>query len=202
MRSAWQARSRGDRAGRRTAVVRARLSDQADPAGRAVPARRRRRLLRARRAASRCPKRSASRSSSRTRPARAAWSAPSWSRRRRRTATRCCSATSRRWRSTSGIYPKMPYDPVKDFTPIVRTVDVNYVLVVHPSVPAKTVRRAHRLREGESGQARLRLGGQRQPAASRRPSSSRRRRAPTWSTCRTRAAARWSPICSAAPCSW
>jgi len=38
-----------------------------------------------------------------------------------------------------GIYPKMPYDPLKDFTPIVRTVDVNYVLVVHPSVPAKTV---------------------------------------------------------------
>ena len=38
-----------------------------------------------------------------------------------------------------GIYPKMPYDPVKDFTPIVRTVDVNYVLIVHPSVPAKTV---------------------------------------------------------------
>ena len=38
-----------------------------------------------------------------------------------------------------GIYPKMPYDPLKDFTPIVRTVDVNYVLVVHPSVPARTV---------------------------------------------------------------
>jgi len=38
-----------------------------------------------------------------------------------------------------GIYAKMPYDPLKDFTPIVRTVDVNYVLVVHPSVPAKNV---------------------------------------------------------------
>ncbi len=38
-----------------------------------------------------------------------------------------------------GIYPKMAYDPAKDFTPVVRTVDVNYVLVVHPSVPAKTV---------------------------------------------------------------
>lgn len=38
-----------------------------------------------------------------------------------------------------GIYPKMPYDPLKDFTPVVRTVDVNYVLVVHPSVPARTV---------------------------------------------------------------
>ena len=38
-----------------------------------------------------------------------------------------------------GIYPKMPYDPQKDFAPVLRTVDVNYVLVVHPSVPVKTV---------------------------------------------------------------
>jgi len=38
-----------------------------------------------------------------------------------------------------GIYPKMAYDPARDFTPIMRTVDVNYVLVVHPSVPANTV---------------------------------------------------------------
>jgi tripartite-type tricarboxylate transporter receptor subunit TctC len=38
-----------------------------------------------------------------------------------------------------GVYPKMTYDPVKDFTPVVRTVDVNYVLVVHPSIAAKTV---------------------------------------------------------------
>ncbi|HVE51098.1 MAG TPA: tripartite tricarboxylate transporter substrate-binding protein, partial [Casimicrobiaceae bacterium] len=39
----------------------------------------------------------------------------------------------------AGIYPKMPYDPVKDFTPIMRTIDVNYVLVVHPSVPVNSV---------------------------------------------------------------
>jgi tripartite-type tricarboxylate transporter receptor subunit TctC len=38
-----------------------------------------------------------------------------------------------------GIYDKMPYDPRKDFTHIVRTVDVNYVLVVHPSLPVKNV---------------------------------------------------------------
>jgi tripartite-type tricarboxylate transporter receptor subunit TctC len=39
----------------------------------------------------------------------------------------------------AGIYAKMPYDPAKDFTPIMRTIDVNYALVVHPSVRAKTV---------------------------------------------------------------
>jgi tripartite-type tricarboxylate transporter receptor subunit TctC len=33
----------------------------------------------------------------------------------------------------------MPYDPLKDLTPVVRTVDVNYVLVAHPSVPVKSV---------------------------------------------------------------
>ena len=38
-----------------------------------------------------------------------------------------------------GVYPKMTYDPTKDFTPIVRTVDVNYALVVNPVVPARTV---------------------------------------------------------------
>ena len=38
-----------------------------------------------------------------------------------------------------GIYAKMPYDPLKDFTPIIQTVMVNYVLVVNPSVPARTV---------------------------------------------------------------
>ena len=38
-----------------------------------------------------------------------------------------------------GIYPKMPYDPLKDLTAVVRTVDVNYMLVVHPSLPVKTV---------------------------------------------------------------
>src|SRR4029078_11353032 len=37
------------------------------------------------------------------------------------------------------IYPKMPYDPLRDFTPIVRTVDVNYALVVNPALPVKTV---------------------------------------------------------------
>ena len=38
-----------------------------------------------------------------------------------------------------GIYARLPYDPMKDFTPIIRTVDVNYVLIVHPSLPVKTV---------------------------------------------------------------
>ena len=34
---------------------------------------------------------------------------------------------------------KLPYDPVKDFAPIVLMVTVPNILVVHPSVPAKTL---------------------------------------------------------------
>ena len=39
-----------------------------------------------------------------------------------------------------GLYSKMTYDPRKDLTPIVRTVAVNYVMTVHPSVPARSVK--------------------------------------------------------------
>ena len=38
-----------------------------------------------------------------------------------------------------GVYASMPYDPLRDFTPVMHTVDVNYALVIHPAVPVKTV---------------------------------------------------------------
>jgi tripartite-type tricarboxylate transporter receptor subunit TctC len=37
------------------------------------------------------------------------------------------------------LYAKMPYDHVKDFTPVILVAGVPNVLVVHPSVPANTV---------------------------------------------------------------
>jgi tripartite-type tricarboxylate transporter receptor subunit TctC len=36
---------------------------------------------------------------------------------------------------TPGLYPKLPYDPLKSFTPIAWVARVPNVLVVHPSVP-------------------------------------------------------------------
>jgi len=36
------------------------------------------------------------------------------------------------------LYKSLPYDPLKDLVPIVQVADVPNVLVVHPSVPAKT----------------------------------------------------------------
>jgi tripartite-type tricarboxylate transporter receptor subunit TctC len=38
------------------------------------------------------------------------------------------------------LYSKLPYDPVKDFEPVARAVSALNVLVVHPSVPAKSVK--------------------------------------------------------------
>jgi tripartite-type tricarboxylate transporter receptor subunit TctC len=40
----------------------------------------------------------------------------------------------------AGLYSKMPYDTVKDFTPVTLVASVPNVLVVHPSLPANSVK--------------------------------------------------------------
>ena len=37
------------------------------------------------------------------------------------------------------LYPKLPYDPLKDFAPVTQGTYYGYVLIVHPGVPAKNV---------------------------------------------------------------
>ncbi|MEO7727295.1 MAG: tripartite tricarboxylate transporter substrate-binding protein, partial [Burkholderiales bacterium] len=37
------------------------------------------------------------------------------------------------------LYSKLPYDPVRDFAPVTQGTYYAYVLVVHPSVPAKNI---------------------------------------------------------------
>jgi tripartite-type tricarboxylate transporter receptor subunit TctC len=37
------------------------------------------------------------------------------------------------------LYSKLPFDPVKDFTPVVHVASVTNLMVVHPSVPANSV---------------------------------------------------------------
>ena len=51
-----------------------------------------------------------------------------------------------------GAYPKLPYDAVKDFAPISLIATSNYILVVHPSLPVKTVKDLIVLARSKPGQ--------------------------------------------------
>ena len=61
----------------------------------------------------------------------------------------------------ASLYAKMPYDHVKDFVPVVLVAGVPNVLVVNPVGAGEFGAGADRVREGESGQAQLRVVGQR-----------------------------------------
>ncbi|HBD32494.1 MAG TPA: ABC transporter substrate-binding protein, partial [Cupriavidus sp.] len=50
------------------------------------------------------------------------------------------------------LYSKMPYDMVKDFTPVILLASTPNVLVVHPSVPAKNVQELIALAKAKPGQ--------------------------------------------------
>ena len=52
---------------------------------------------------------------------------------------------------TPSIYPRLPFDPVKDFTAITLVARSPSVLVVHPSVPAKSVKELIALAKAHSG---------------------------------------------------
>lgn len=41
--------------------------------------------------------------------------------------------------SNPAVYPKLNYDPIKDFAPVTNVVAIPSVFAVHPSVPAKTM---------------------------------------------------------------
>ncbi len=48
-------------------------------------------------------------------------------------------ATSTTLAINKALYNKLPYDPVKDFTPIALVADVPFALIINPSLPAKTL---------------------------------------------------------------
>lgn len=50
------------------------------------------------------------------------------------------------------LFSKLPYDPVRDFAPIILMGTAPYVVVVHPSVPAKTLQELIRLARGRPGE--------------------------------------------------
>ncbi len=50
------------------------------------------------------------------------------------------------------VFRKLPYDPIKDFAPITNFVDTPFMLVVHSSVPAKSVKELIALAKARPGQ--------------------------------------------------
>ena len=52
----------------------------------------------------------------------------------------------------ASLYSKMPYDNVKDFEPVAQVATVTIVLVVHPSVPATSVKELVALAKAKPGQ--------------------------------------------------
>lgn len=57
------------------------------------------------------------------------------------------------------LYPNLPYDPVKSFSPVAWVANVPNVLVVHPSVPAKNVKELVALAKAKPGQINYGSGG-------------------------------------------
>lgn len=50
------------------------------------------------------------------------------------------------------LYPKLQYDPIKDLSPVTQLTTQAYVLVVHPSVQAKSVKELIALAQSKPGQ--------------------------------------------------
>jgi tripartite-type tricarboxylate transporter receptor subunit TctC len=50
------------------------------------------------------------------------------------------------------LYPKLPYDPVRDFAPVSLLVRNPYVLSVHPTLPARSVKELIALAKARAGQ--------------------------------------------------
>ena len=57
------------------------------------------------------------------------------------------------------LYPKLAYDPFRDFVPITRVATVPNVLIVHPSVPAKSLRELVKLAKSHPGKLNYGSGG-------------------------------------------
>ena len=57
------------------------------------------------------------------------------------------------------MYPKLPYDPVKSFVPVAWVANVPNILVVHPSVPAKTLKELLAYAKANPGKLNYASGG-------------------------------------------
>jgi len=60
---------------------------------------------------------------------------------------------------SASVYPKLPFDPSKDFTPVVMVSYSPHVLAVHPSVPAKNVKELIALAKAQPGKLNFAISG-------------------------------------------
>ena len=114
-----------------------------------------------------CRRSSASRSTSRTRAASPATSRPKRSCARRPTATRvllCGPANA----ISGSLYPNLPFNFLRDIVPVAGVTREPLVMVVHPSVPAKTVPEFLAYAKANAGAIKMASTGSRQLAACHR----------------------------------
>ena len=59
----------------------------------------------------------------------------------------------------ASLFPKLPYDTIKDFAPITRLGQAPYVLVAHPSLPVRSVKELIALAKAKPGAITFAAGG-------------------------------------------
>ncbi|HKA43580.1 MAG TPA: tripartite tricarboxylate transporter substrate binding protein [Burkholderiales bacterium] len=52
----------------------------------------------------------------------------------------------------SSLYSKLPYDPIRDFAPVILVASAPFVVVAHPSVPARSIKELIALAKARPGQ--------------------------------------------------
>jgi tripartite-type tricarboxylate transporter receptor subunit TctC len=60
---------------------------------------------------------------------------------------------------SASVYPKLPFDPAKDFAPVVMVSYSPHVLAVHPSVPVKNVKELIELAKAQPGKLNFAVSG-------------------------------------------
>ena len=76
----------------------------------------------------------------------------------RPTAIRCCSPTGRLVISAS-VYPKLPFNPAKDFSPVVMVSYSPHVLAVNPDVQVKDVKELVAMAKAHPGKLNFAISG-------------------------------------------
>jgi len=60
---------------------------------------------------------------------------------------------------SASVYPQLPFNPAKDFTPVIMVSYSPHVLAVHPSVPAKDVKQLIALAKSQPGKLNFAISG-------------------------------------------